>query len=254
METRYAVVTGAAGGIGSECVQTLLTEGWDVFGLDIRQLEPNTAGRNTATGKLTPLHCDVSDCASVEKAFMEIGSHTKRINALICCSGILRAGPLEAMTNEAFDAIFAVNVRGPWLCAKAAVPLLASASQPSYPSRLIFLSSVAAFRPKSSGGAYSATKAALETITRAFAGELASRGILVNAVAPGPVDTPFVQQASAPGSGGGYKPGGQGSIPLGRIAAPREVVALMKYMLSNDSNYMTGAVVALDGGISAVRT
>ena len=252
MEKRIAVVTGAAGGIGRECVQMLLAEGWQVIGLDIRPLAPDAPG--DGAGKMTPLYCDVSDSASVEQAFMEIARRTQRINALILCTGILRAGPLEDMTNQAFDAIFAVNVRGPWLCAKAAIPLLARASQPSYPSRMIFLSSVAAFRPKASGGAYSATKAALETITRAFAGELASRGILVNAVAPGPVDTPFVQQASAPGSGGGYKPGGQGAIPLGRIATPKEVVALMKYMLGNDSSYMTGAVVALDGGISAVRS
>ncbi len=253
METRYAVVTGAAGGIGKECVQALLADGWQVFGLDIRELEANTEGRNDSAGKLTPLHVDVSDAASVEKAFAEIARHTQRINALICCTGILRAGPLENMANEAFDSIFAVNVRGPWLCAKAAVPLLARASQSAYPSRMIFLSSVAAFRPKLSGGAYSATKSALETITRTFAGELASRGILVNAVAPGPVDTPFVQQASAPGSGGGYKPGGQGSIPLSRIASPREVAALIKFLLGDDSTYMTGAIVALDGGISAVR-
>lgn len=254
MGTKYAIVVGAAGGIGNACVETLLAEGWHVFGLDIRQLAPNAVGRHDGAGKLTPLHCDVSDCASVEKAFIQIGDHTDKVNALICCSGILRVGPLDTMTTGAFDSIFAVNVRGPWLCAKAAVPFLERASQPSYPSRLIFLSSVAAFRPKINGGAYSATKAALETITRAFAGELAAKGILVNAVAPGPVDTPFIRQAGDPSSGGGYKPGGQSPIPIGRIATPREVVSTMKFLLGDDSAYMTGAIIALDGGISAVRT
>ncbi|MFH1603670.1 MAG: SDR family oxidoreductase, partial [Pseudomonadota bacterium] len=192
MEMKYAVVVGAAGGMGKECVATLMTEGWHVFGLDIRQIEPDTRAHHNGAGALTPLHCDISDSASVEKAFVQIAEHTDRVNALICCSGILRVGPLATMTNEAFDSIFAVNVRGPWLCAKAAVPFLERASQSAYPSRLIFLSSVAAFRPKLDGGAYSATKVALENITRAFAGELASKGILVNAVAPGPVDTPFI--------------------------------------------------------------
>lgn len=253
MEKRYAVVTGSAGGIGSECVRMLLAQGWHVFGLDVRAGEPLPSAAE-GTENLTTLHCDVADAASVEKAFAAIADRTKALNALVCCTGILRVGPLDKMPTDAFDAIFAVNVRGPWLCAKAAVPLLEAASRLEYPSRMIFLSSVAAFRPKLNGGAYSATKAALETITRAFAGELAPKGILVNAVAPGPVDTPFVQQASADTlASGSYKPGGKSPIPLGRMASARDVVNLMKFLLSNDSNNLVGSIVASDGGVSAVR-
>ena len=251
MDKRYAVVAGSAGGIGGECARMLLAQGWEVFGLDVREHE--TTMVSDAPGTFAPIRCDVSDVASVEAAFATIAARTSMLNALVCCTGIIRVGALDQMTVEAFDAIFAVNVRGPWLCARAAVPMLEAGSSSSDPSRVIFLSSVAAFRPKLNGGAYAATKAALETITRAFAGELAPRGILVNAVAPGPVDTPFVKQASASAPSGSYKPGGQSPIPLGRMASSRDVVNLMKFLLSNDSNNLVGSIVTTDGGVSAVR-
>lgn len=84
MQARHAAVTGAAGAIGNDCAQTLLAEGWQVFGLAIREIEPITVGRNDSPGKPTPLYYDVSDSASVENVFMEIARHTQRINALIC--------------------------------------------------------------------------------------------------------------------------------------------------------------------------
>lgn len=253
MERRYAVVAGAAGGIGNACVRLLLEEGWEVFGLDIRTAEPPVLESATA-GSFTAIHCDVSDEGSVQRAFDFVREHTDCLHAMVCCTGIIRVGALDRMSVSDFDTIFGVNVRGPWLCGKAAVPLLEAGTAPQYPTRMIFLSSVAAFRPKLSGGAYAATRAALESITRAFAGELAPRGILVNAVAPGPVDTPFVQQASlnAP-AGGAYVPGGQSPIPRGSIASASEIAAVIGFLLSGAATNFVGAVLACDGGVSAVR-
>lgn len=253
MDKQYAVVVGSVGGIGGACARMLIDMGWDVFGLDVRTAEP-LVSEAIGAGRFAPITCDVRDADSVRRAFDAVREQTQRLHAMVCCTGILRVGPLDQMSVSDFDSIFSVNVRGAWLCGKAAVPLLEAGAEQLHPSRMIFLSSVAAFRPKLNGGAYSATKAALETITRAFAGELAPRRILVNAVAPGPVDTPFVQQAntSAP-AGGGYKPGGQSPIPRGSIASSTEIAAVVKFLLSGDANNFVGSILACDGGVSAVR-
>jgi len=252
VSTKYVVVTGAAGGIGKACVQMLLADGCHVFGLDIRPIDLGTSRMGEGSGKLSPLHCDVSDSASVDAAFADIGKATDRLHALVCCSGIIRSSAMGTMANEVFDTVMAVNVRGPWLCAKAALPRLARAATPSDPARIVFISSVAALRPKLGGGAYSASKAALENIMRALAAELASKSILVNAVAPGPVDTPFVQQALQDAKADAlYKP----SLPppIGRVANVGDVAAVVKFLLGAGSNYVTGGVIPVDGGISALR-
>jgi NAD(P)-dependent dehydrogenase (short-subunit alcohol dehydrogenase family) len=250
VDTRAVVVTGAASGIGKECANTFLADGWNVFALDVHQVELDALGENDRSGKLTSLHCDVTDSSSVKQAFESIAKQTDKLNALVCCAGILRVGALETMPTEAFDAVFAVNVRGPWLCAKLAIPFLERAANSSNPSRVIFVSSTAALRPKIGAGAYSGSKAALVNLTRAFAGELASKQILVNAVAPGAVDTPL-RQAYDPKGSGKYTPGG--TSPIGRVAKPSDVVAVMKFLLGSDSDYVTGAVIPVDGGTSAVR-
>jgi NAD(P)-dependent dehydrogenase (short-subunit alcohol dehydrogenase family) len=252
-QRKHAVVTGARGGIGAECVRMLLANDWHVFALDVRVDELPELG-TAAASNVTWVACDVSNADSVELAFAAIGKQSATINALICCSGLFRVGPLAIMENEDFDSIMAVNVRGPFLCAKAAVPMLESGSSPGYPSRLIFLSSVAATKPKLNVGAYAATKAALNAMAGALAGELIGRGIHVNSIAPGGVATPFTQQVlNDPKTASLYRSGGTSPTPLGRKASPSDVVAIMKFFLSNDSNNMVGSVVTTDGGSSAVR-
>ncbi|GAA4337915.1 SDR family oxidoreductase [Pigmentiphaga soli] len=246
MQERHAVVVGAGGGIGRECTRQLRARGWRVFGLDLNRLETDDPG-------VMPLICDVTDAGDVQRAFAEIGRTAPAINALIVCSGILKVGALEDMAIEAFDAIFSVNVRGPFLCARAAAPMLRAAASADYPSRIVFLSSVAALRPKIHGGAYAATKAALDALTRTFAGELAP-GVLVNGIAPGAVDTDFVRKMrQGADAGDSYKAGGSTLPPLGRIATPADVAAVMNFLLDPGANHMLGAIITMDGGASAVR-
>jgi NAD(P)-dependent dehydrogenase (short-subunit alcohol dehydrogenase family) len=248
---KHAVVTGAASGIGLDCCRSLLESGWTVFGLDHSEVTLRGAADafGAHDGRFFPLVCDVSNAGAVRDAFAEIEARAPALDALICSAGIFRTGPLLEMAEADFDALFAVNTKGAWLSAKAALPALLRAAREDAPARIVFVASVAAIRPKVGGAAYAASKAALAQMTRVLAVELAGRSILVNAVAPATVDTPMTQKLNADAATNGYKV--SGLSPLGRVAVPSDVTAVIRFLLSDAANYLAGVVLPIDGGTSA---
>jgi NAD(P)-dependent dehydrogenase (short-subunit alcohol dehydrogenase family) len=245
---KHAVVTGAASGIGLDCCADLLERGWRVFALDLSGENLAAAsGRFAAAGeRFVPLECNVADSASVAAAFARIAAASASVDALVCSAGIFRTGPLLAMAEADFDALFAVNTKGAWLAARAALPLLERAARPEAPARIVFVASIAALRPKVGGGAYAASKAALAQLTRVLAVEMAKKSILVNAIAPATVDTPMTRALSRDKD---YRL--SGVSPLGRVALPADVTAVIRFLLSSDANYLAGAILPIDGGTSA---
>ena len=237
--TKTAAITGSASGIGLAATQRLLAEGWTVHGLD-------RADQSEPSGGFKPVQCDVSNAASVAAAFIGIGAP---LNALICCAGVLRTGLMEDMSIEDFDLVLNINTRGTFLCAQKALPLLRASVTPDNPSRVILLSSLAALRPKIVSGAYAASKAAVTQLTRVMAAEWAPSGVLVNALAPGTVDTPMVRAVSDPSASKGYRP--SGVSPVGRIAQPEDVVDVMMFLLSDGARYLAGTTIPVDGGTGA---
>jgi 2,3-dihydro-2,3-dihydroxybenzoate dehydrogenase len=244
-------ITGAASGIGQAASRRLLQQGWTVFGLDAAQPRLDAAAAEFAAfqDRFKPVPCDVADATRVAAAFAEIAFVTPALNALICCAGVLRIAPMESMTVEDFDLIFNVNTRGTWLCAKAALPLLRAAATPDNPARVILLSSIAGLRPTIIGGAYAASKAAVSQLCRVMAAEWAASGVLVNALAPGTVDTPMVRGVSDAARAQGYRPAGVS--PVGRIAQADDVVDVMTFLLSDAARYVTGTTIPVDGGTLA---
>jgi NAD(P)-dependent dehydrogenase (short-subunit alcohol dehydrogenase family) len=244
---KIAAVTGAASGIGQAACQRLLEAGWTVFGLDLAR--DRLAAVGDAFGiyqhRFRPLVCDVANAASVSEAFSKI----EALQALVCCAGVLRTGLLETMPIADFDLVFNVNLRGTFLCAQTALPLLRAGVTPLSPARVVLLSSIAALRPKVTGGVYAASKAAVSQLCRVMAAEWAPSGVLVNALAPGTVDTPMVRAVSDPGASKGYRPSGMS--PIGRIAQPDDVVDVMMFLLSNAARYVTGTTIPVDGGTQA---
>lgn len=249
--TRFAAISGAASGIGQAAARRLLADGWTVFGLDNAQGRLDTVAEGFAglPGRFHKLLCDVADAANVAAAFGRIADTSASLNAVICCAGVLRTGLMEQMKIEDFDLVMTVNTRGTFLCAQQALPLLRAGATPDNPSRVILLSSLAAIRPKIVSGAYAASKAAVSQLCRVMAAEWAPSGVLVNALAPGTVDTPMVQVLSDPSTSKGYRP--SGVSPVGRIAQPDDIVDVMMFLLSDGARYVTGTTIPVDGGTQA---
>lgn len=245
---KIAAITGAASGIGQAASRRLLEAGWTVFGLDLAKDRLHAVGDDFTEhhNRFRPVVCDVSDAASVAYAFGSMGSS---LNALVCCAGVLRTALMENMTIEDFDLVLNTNLRGTFLCAQKALPLLRQGATRQDPARVVLLSSVAALRPKIVSGAYAASKAGVSQLCRIMAAEWAASGVLVNALAPGTVDTPMVRAVSDPIQSKGDRP--SGVSPVGRIAQPDDVVDVMMFLLSDAARYVTGTTIPVDGGTQA---
>jgi NAD(P)-dependent dehydrogenase (short-subunit alcohol dehydrogenase family) len=245
---KIAAVSGAASGIGRCACRRMLENGWTVFGLDVVEERLDAVRDEFAGfhGRFLPIVCDVADASQVDAVFAGIGGS---LNALACCAGVLRTSKLEDMAIEDFDIVVNTNLRGTFLCAQKALPLLRRAATPENPSRVVLLSSIAALRPKVAGGAYAASKAAVSQICRVMAAEWAPSGVLVNALAPGTVDTPMVRAVSDAAASKGYRP--SGASPIGRIAQADDVVDVMMFLLSDAARYVTGTTIPVDGGTQA---
>ncbi len=249
--TKIAAITGGASGIGRGTAKRLLEEGWTVVALDVNQAALDGLRQEfSAFGdRLQTIACDVTSAESVVGAFREIGRRFGRLNGLVCSAGLLRIGTLDAMPVEEWDELFAVNVRGLWLSAREAMPLLKVAGAEGELARVVFLASISGLRHKIDSGAYAATKAAVIALTKVMAVESAPHKVLVNAVAPATVDTPMVRPHLNPGGNTRYRT--SGTSPLGRIAQPADMAAVIHFLLSEDAGYVNGTVIPVDGGTVA---
>lgn len=247
-----AAITGAASGIGRGTVRQLLHDGWTVVALD-RSSDGLAALREEFSGysgkMLDTIETDVTSEASLQAAFKAIGERHGHLNGFVASAGLLRTGPLDEMPVGDFDDVFAVNVRGLWLSAKLAMPLLKVAAAEKQIARVVFLASISGLRHKIDSGAYAATKAAVIALTKVWAVESAASGVLVNAVAPATVDTPMVQALLNPGANTRYRT--SGTSPLGRIAEPADIANVIRFLLSPEAGYVNGTIIPVDGGTSA---
>ena len=247
--TNTVIITGAGSGIGLEAARDLSEQGWTVHGLDVADSVIRGAAERLNSDRFHAHACDIRDASKVAATMAAIGPKTGSVNALIASAGVLRLGPLAEMSVEDFDLVFEVNVRGLWLSVREAMPMIRRAADAGELARIILLSSVSALRPKIDSGAYSASKAAVSQLTRVLSVECAPHGILVNALAPGTVDTPMVNDRNKPESRGNWRP--SGPSPVGRIARPNDIVRVMRFLLSEDAGYVTGATIPVDGGTQA---
>lgn len=249
---RVALVTGGGSGIGQAAARRFAAEGAAVGVLDVRlDAAEETAGKIQAEGgRAFPLAADVTDGGQVEAAVARVAAELGRLDALYNNAGVNSTGSIVDADETDWDRCFAVNVKGTFLCSRAAVPLLEAAGG----GAIVNQGSVAALVGVGNFAAYCAAKGAVVALTRAMALDLAPRRIRVNVLCPGTVLTPLMESLIRARGGGDLDAGLAATVtryPLGRLGTPEEIAAAAVFLASDDASFFTGSVVTPDGGMTA---
>jgi len=241
---KVALVTGAARGIGHAVAKRFLGEGYRVALLDIEGdlLEQSVKALNDPDNTLA-IHADVSDADAVAKAVAAVQQRFGRLDALVNNAGIAIFKPLLETTQADWERVLAVNLTGPFLCTQAAAPLMREHGG----GAIVNITSISALRASTLRTAYGTSKAGLAHLTKQFAVELATLGIRVNAVAPGPVETAMAKAVHTPAIRADY----HDTIPLNRYGGEDELADAVFFLCSERASYITGQMLAVDGGFEA---
>jgi 3-oxoacyl-[acyl-carrier protein] reductase len=247
LEGKKAIVTGAGRGgrgIGAGIVAALAQAGADV----IVTARTNIADAEAVAQAVSDLGrqgiavtCDVSDSTSVESLFDRAKSEWGRVDILVNNAGITKDGLLLRMTDDAWDSVLDANLKGTFLCTRAVAKLMVKQRA----GRIINITSVMGQVGNPGQANYSASKAGIIGFTRTVARELGSRGITVNAVAPGFIETQMTDVMS-----GDLRDAAVGKIPLGRLGTPEDVGNIVAFLASDAASYITGQTVTVDGGMT----
>jgi NAD(P)-dependent dehydrogenase (short-subunit alcohol dehydrogenase family) len=248
LEGKVALVTGAAKGIGKGCAQVLSKHGARIAVVDIDAVAgPQTAEEVEASGgRAAFLRADVSKANDVQEMFTRLIELFGRLDVLINNAGYHISKNVEDTSEQEWDYILNTNLKSVFLCSKYAIPHLRETR-----GSIINMSSMVGLVGQRNAGAYSATKGGIIAMTRGMALDFAKDGIRVNCICPGWVETPLVEdwfgQQADPRAAKTYI---YGRHPLGRIATPEEVGEAAVFLCSEQSSFVTGVALPLDGGVT----
>lgn len=243
---RVAIVTGAARGIGLACARWFLANDWCVvvldkddteLGISWAELERESPGRSISRV------CDVSDPIQVKDLVTQVEGAWGRIDALVNNAGVAVFKPLVDTSFEEWRFVMATNLDGAFLCSQACAPVMRRHGGGS----IVNIASISGLRASTLRVAYGTSKAALIHLTKQQAVELAGLGIRCNAIAPGPVETAMAKQVHTPEIRADY----HDAIPLARYGTEAEIAASVGFLCSPEASYITGQVLAVDGGFDA---
>lgn len=230
LKGKTAIVTGGARGIGKEIVSSLLEEGVEVAVFDVEKTED-----------VFSLRVNVANFGEVEEGVRRVIDKFEKVTILINNAGITRDALFFRMREEDWDRVLEINLKGAFNCSRAVLPYMLRERW----GRIINLSSVIGLRGNIGQANYAASKAGLIGLTKSLAREVAKRGITVNAICPGFIDTPMTQKLPEK-----VREEMVGRIPLGRIGLPKEVADLVLFLCSERASYITGTIIRIDGGMA----
>lgn len=250
LQGKAAVVTGGGSGIGAATAALFAARGAAVAILD----RDENAARAVADaidregGRAGAIPCDVSDPASVDAAFERVDGLLRRVDVLVNNAGIVHVGTIQQTTPEDLDRLYAVNVRGVYLCARAAIDRMVRDGG----GVIVNMASIASLIAVSDRFAYGMSKGAVLTMTKSIALDYVKQGIRCNCICPARVHTPFVDgylAASYPGREAEMYRKLSEYQPIGRMGRPEEVAALALYLCSDEASFITGQAYPIDGGV-----
>ncbi len=243
MKNKTILITGGTTGIGLATAQLLSAEGAKVI-VTGRSPETLAAARKALPADTIILKSDSGNLAEAQALGAEVKKHAAKLDGVFLNAGIGQFGPIEAMTPRHFDDMFGVNVRGVYFQLQSLLPVLAN------PSAVLFNASVVAELGFAATSIYSATKAAVVSLGKSLAVELAPRGIRINTLSPGPIATPIYSKLGfAADAQKGFEDHMASQSLFKRFGNPEEVAKLARFLLSDDSSYIIGENIAIDGGV-----
>ena len=244
LDNKVAVITGGTTGIGLATAKRFLDEGARVV---LTGTNPETLGaaRSELNGHAEVMTSDAASGEDVRALFEHVVEKYGKVDILFLNAGIARFSPWDQHSEEDFDRQFAINVKGPWLAIKHAIPALNDGAS------IIATTSVANKMGMPGSSAYAATKAALQQMVRTAAAELSPRGIRVNAVSPGPIETPIFDKTGMPAEEmEAMADGIRSQVALGRFGKSEEVANAALFLASDESSYVQGQEFVVDGGMT----
>lgn len=250
LQHKVAVVTGAGSGIGAAIATLFARRGAHIIVLDVDETAAcaTVDAIRTSGGLATPSRCDVSDPGEVQRAFRDLATDPGRVDILVNNAGVAHVGTIQQTSPDDLDRLYRINVRGVYLCARAAVEMMLGQGG----GVILNMASIASLIGLPERFAYTMSKGAVLTMTRSIAVDYVKRNIRCNCICPARVHTPFVDGYVA-----AHYPGREADMlrtlseyqPMGRMGTPEEVAHLALYLCSDEAAFVTGQAYPIDGGV-----
>lgn len=247
LANKVALVTGGSAGLGLAIAQRFGSEGAHVY-ITGRRKEALEAARDSIEGKVTAVVADATVSGDLDNLVEAIRQESGHLDVIVANAGSIERTNFGDVTEEHFDRTFDVNARGTLFTVQKALPILRTGGS------IVLLGSITAFKGDPGAGAYSAAKAAMRSYARTWAAEFGDRGLRVNVLSPGPIDTPIINgQAEYFGQDPvALRAHMSTLVPMGRLGLPEEIANGALFLASDESSFMTGAELCIDGGMAQV--